>query len=123
MICENLENDILGNLLMKALSNPYLEWLDENQKTCRLEIVDRVFIGRVCKGIDETRRIIVSDLAVSRDHAEIIWSDSRLKIKDVSKNGTWVNGVRLAAGSAEYLEDGDIIRLGETSIAVRSSGV
>ena len=107
---------------MKALSNPYLEWLDENQKTRRLDIIDRVFIGRVCKGIDETKRIIVCDLAVSRDHAEIIRSDPRLKIKDVSKNGTWVNGVRLAGGSAEYLEDGDVIRLGETSIFVRYPG-
>jgi class 3 adenylate cyclase len=107
---------------MKALSNPHLEWLDEEQKTCHLEIVDRVFIGRVCKGIDETRRIIVCDLAVSRDHAEITWSDSRLKIKDVSKNGTWVNGVRLAPGSADYLADGDVIRLGETSIVVRFPG-
>ena len=57
--------------------NPYLEWLDEKQKTRRLEIIDRVFIGRVCKGIDETRRKIVCDLAVSRDHAEITWSDLR----------------------------------------------
>lgn len=104
------------------MSNPYLEWLDEKQKTRRLEIIDRVFIGRVCKGIDETRRIIVSDLAVSRDHAEITRSGSRLKIKDVSKNGTWVNGVRLAAGSTEYLSDGDVIRLGETSIFVGYPG-
>ena len=101
------------------MSNPFLEWLVEEQKACRLDIIDRVFIGRVCKGIDETKRIIVCDLAVSRDHAEIVWIDSRLKIKDVSKNGTWVNGVRLAAGSAEYLADGDVIRLGETSISVR----
>jgi adenylate cyclase len=107
---------------MRALSNPFLEWLDEKQKTHRLEVIDRVFIGRVCKGIDETRRIIVNDLAVSRDHAEVTWSGSRLKIKDVSKNGTWVNGVRLAAGSTEYLEDGDVIRLGETSIFVLYPG-
>jgi class 3 adenylate cyclase len=107
---------------MKTLSNPCLEWLNEEQRTCRLEVVDRIFVGRVCKGIDETRRIIVNDLAVSRDHAEVTWSGSRLKIKDLSKNGTWVNGVRLASGSAEYLVDGDIIRLGETTIVVRYPG-
>jgi pSer/pThr/pTyr-binding forkhead associated (FHA) protein len=83
------------------MSNPYLEWLDEKQQTRRLDIIDRVFIGRLCKGIDETRRIIVSHSAVSRDHAEIILSGSRLKIQDLSKNGTWVNGVRIAGGSAE----------------------
>lgn len=103
---------------MKDLSNPYLEWLDENQKTLRLEIIDRVFIGRVCRGIDETRRIIISHPSVSRDHAEIIRSGSRLQIKDKSKNGTWVNGVRLAGGSEVNLADGDIIRLGGTSVFV-----
>ncbi len=107
---------------MKDLSNPYLEWLDENQETRHLNIIDRVFIGRVCKGIDETRRIIVIHPSVSRDHAEIIWSGSRLKIKDTSKNGTWVNGVRLSGGSTEYLADGDVILLGETSIRVRYPG-
>jgi len=107
---------------MKAMSNPYLEWLDENQKTRRMEIIDRVFIGRLCKGIDETRRIILNHSMMSRDHAEIILSSSRLKIKDLSKNGTWVNGVRIAGGSAEYLSDGDVIRVGETSILVRYAG-
>jgi adenylate cyclase len=107
---------------MNDLSNPYLEWLDEKQKTCCIEIVDRVFIGRLCKGIDETRRIIVRHPMVSRDHAEIVFSDSRIKIKDISKNGTWVNGVRIAGGSSEYLVNGDIIRVGETSILVRYSG-
>lgn len=104
---------------MEDLSNPYLEWLDENQKTLRIEIVDRVFIGRLCKGIDETRRIIVRHSMVSRDHAEVILSGSRLHIKDKSKNGTWLNGVRLAGGSEEFLSDGDVIRVGETSISVR----
>lgn len=107
---------------MKGWSNPYLEWLDENLESCRLEIIDRIFIGRLCKGIDEMRRIIVSHPMVSRDHAEIILSGYRLKIKDVSKNGTWVNGVRIAGGSTEYLADGDVIRVGETSILVQYAG-
>ena len=101
------------------MSNPYLEWLDEKQEARCLEVIDRVFIGRLCTGIDETRRIIVNHSAVSRDHAEIILSGSRIKIKDESKNGTWVNGVRIAGGSAEYLNDGDVIRVGETSILVK----
>lgn len=107
---------------MKDLSNPYLEWSDENHKTFQIEVIDRVFIGRLCRGISEVRRILVRDPMVSRDHAEIIWSGSRLQIKDKSKNGTWVNGVRLAGGSAEYLVDGSVIRVGETSIRVRYGG-
>ncbi|NLD39231.1 MAG: adenylate/guanylate cyclase domain-containing protein [Desulfatiglans sp.] len=104
------------------MSNPLLEWLDESQKNCRLEVIDKVFIGRLCKGIDEAKRIILYNSMVSRDHAEIIWSGSRLKIKDLSKNGTWINGVRIAGGSEEYLNDGDVIRVGETLFAVRYPG-
>ncbi|MBN1905213.1 MAG: adenylate/guanylate cyclase domain-containing protein [Deltaproteobacteria bacterium] len=104
------------------MSNPCLEWLDINNETHRLDIIDRVFIGRLCKGIDETKRIIVYNSMVSRDHAEIIWSGSRLKIKDLSKNGTWINGVRIAGGSEECLNDGDVIRIGETLFAVRYPG-
>ena len=59
---------------------------------------------------------------VSRDHAEVILGGSGLKIKDKSKNGTWINGVRLAGGSEEYLADGDVIRVGDTSILVQNTG-
>ena len=96
------------------MPNPYLEWTDENQEMRRLEIVDRVFIGRICRGIDETRRIIIEHPSVSRDHAEINISGPRPQIRDMSKNGTWVNDVRLAAGSTKELADGDVVMLGET---------
>jgi class 3 adenylate cyclase len=32
----------------------------------------------------------------------------------MSKNGTWVNDVRLAAGSTKELADGDVVKLGDT---------
>ena len=96
------------------MPNPYLEWTDENQEMRRLEIVDRVFIGRICRGIDETRRIVIEHPLVSRDHAEINISGPRPQIRDMSKNGTWVNDVRLAAGSTKELADGDVVKLGDT---------
>jgi len=96
------------------MPNPYLEWTDENQEMRRLEIVDRVFIGRICRGIDETRRIVIEHPLVSRDHAEINISGPRPQIRDMSKNGTWVNDVRLAAGSTKELADGDVVKLGES---------
>ena len=99
--------------------SPYLEWMDENQEMRCLEIVDRVFLGRICQGIDDSRRIIVKHPAVSRDHAEINLAGSRPQIRDLSKNGTWVNDVRLAAGSTKSLEDGDVVNLGETRVYVR----
>ena len=101
------------------MPNPYLEWVDDNQEMRSLEIVDRVFIGRICRGIDETRRIIIVHPSVSRDHAEITISGPRPQIRDLSKNGTWVNDVRLAAGSTMSLEDGDVVHLGETRVYVR----
>lgn len=101
------------------MPRPYLEWMDENQEMRRLELVDRVFIGRICRGIDESRRIILKDPTVSRDHAEINLAGSQPQIRDLSKNGTWVNDVRLAAGSTRSLEDGDVVHLGATQVQVR----
>lgn len=100
------------------MQNPYLEWIDENQVMRRLEIVDRVFIGRTCKGIADTKRIIVSHDDVSRDHAEISLSGSRLQLTDRSKNGTWVHNVRVAPGSTKVLRHGDVVRVGDTLIYV-----
>jgi adenylate cyclase len=100
------------------MSNPYLQWLDNNHGMQRLEVVDKVFIGREWKGIDATRRIVVNHLMVSREHAMITFSDSNLQITDMSKNGTWVNGIHLTSGSFRTLNDGDVIRVGDTLIRV-----
>jgi len=94
--------------------NLYLEWSDEKNQIQRLEIIDKVFIGRTCKGVDTSKRILLEDPLVSRNHAEIFWTASHLQITDNSKNGTWVNGVRMTAGSFKALADGDSIRIGET---------
>lgn len=100
------------------MSKPYLEWVDENRQTQHLEIVDKVFIGRSCKGVDPKKRILVQDEQVSRDHAVISRRAEQLKITDRSKNGTWVNGIRLAAGASSKLVDGDKISLGGFSFRV-----
>jgi len=100
------------------MPKPYLEWIDENRQTQQLEIVDKVFIGRSCKAVDPQKRILVQDEQVSRDHAVISRRAEQLQITDRSKNGTWVNGIRLAAGASSDLADGDTIRLGEFSLRV-----
>jgi class 3 adenylate cyclase len=100
------------------MPKPYLEWLDENRQTQHLEIADKVFIGRSCKGVDPKKRILVQDAQVSRDHAVVSRRGEHLKITDRSKNGTWVNGTRLAAGASSQLADGDTISLGEFSLQV-----
>ena len=101
------------------MTRPYFEWIDENQEKRRLEVVDKVFIGRVCMGIEKTKCIIVKHRLISRDHAVITLCGSHLQISDTSKNGTWVNNVRLTAGSSQCLADSDEIQIGETVIRVR----
>jgi len=100
------------------MANPYLEWVDKDTQTHRLEIFDKVFIGRSCKGVDPQKRILVDHEQVSRDHAVISRGLKNLQITDMSKNGTWINGTRMAAGSSGNLVDGDTIRLGDFSCQV-----
>jgi class 3 adenylate cyclase len=68
--------------------------------------------------VDPQKRILVEDAQVSRDHAVISRSAKMLKIKDMSKNGTWVNGIRLAGGASSNLVDGDTISLGGLTLHV-----
>jgi class 3 adenylate cyclase len=102
----------------EIMANPYLEWVDKDPQTQRIEIVDKVFIGRSCKGVDPQKRILVHHEQVSRDHAVIRRGIENLQITDMSKNGTWINGTRMAAGSSGYLVDGDTISLGDFSCQV-----
>jgi adenylate cyclase len=103
------------------MSDPYLEWIDEQQCSQRLPIIDKIFIGRSCKGVDPQKRILVLNAQVSRDHAVISRRGKALKIKDLSKNGTWINGIRLAAGASCDLADQDIISIGGVSFQVIAS--
>jgi class 3 adenylate cyclase len=100
------------------MPKPYLEWVDDKHQTQQLEIIDKIFIGRSCKGVDPQKRILVQDAQVSRDHAVISRRAEDLQITDRSKNGTWVNGTRLAAGASSKLADGDTISFGEFSLRV-----
>ena len=100
------------------MPKPYLEWVDENQQVHQLEIVDKIFIGRSWRGVDPQKRILVQNEDVSREHAVVNRSAERLKITDMSINGTWVNGIRLAAGASSDLVDGDTISLSGLSLRV-----
>ena len=46
------------------MENPYLEWLDENGQAQRLEIVYRIFIGRICQGVEAQQLPGVEELSV-----------------------------------------------------------
>jgi ABC-type multidrug transport system ATPase subunit len=61
-------------------------------------------------GRGDENDIVVADLAVSREHAQIRHVGERLEIKDLkSANGTFVNGQRI---NNALLEDGDLIEIG-----------
>jgi len=95
---------------------PSLHWQDENGVPRRLPLTDKVFLGRICRGIEQTKCILVPNPSVSRDHAVIRLTRDGVAITDMSKNGTWINTVRMAPGATRQLEDGDLITLGRTSI-------
>lgn len=115
---EDEDDNLSGASGYDIMPTPYLEWIDKNERSQRLEIVDKLFIGRSCKGVDPQKRILVRKAQVSRDHAVISRRAKRLLITDRSKNGTWVNGVRLAAGSSSDILDGDVIGIGGLSFHV-----
>lgn len=96
----------------------YLEWIDQDGSKHRQPVIDKVFIGRGCKGLASDRCILVEEAAVSRDHAVVSWSGSSLEIVDMSRNGTWLNEVRMSPGALVQLKDGDKIRLGGMTIGV-----
>lgn len=100
------------------MSHPYLEWPNEDNQIKRLEIIDKVYIGRTCKGVDANKRVLLHSPLISRNHAEITRTAAHLQITDTSKNGTWVNGTRIAAGPPKDLKDGDVIIIGKSSFRV-----
>jgi tetratricopeptide (TPR) repeat protein len=67
-------------------------------------------IGRL-----ETCDLLLGDIKVSRHHAEINKQSASISITDLgSANGTFYNGQRLTAHRSQNLEDGDIIKIGDS---------
>ena len=56
------------------------------------------------------------DDLISREHALVAFRDNRVLIKDISSNGTWINGN--AVHSAAELRNGDNLTLGRTKFHV-----
>ncbi len=78
---------------------------------------DRKFIinkEEMTIGRDESCDIVINDPGVSRKHASIITGEGRHYIQDLdSRSGILVNGSR---GKNQVLEDGDIIKMGITTL-------
>jgi len=87
-----------------------------------MPIHDRIFVGRECAGIDPEHQVLIDDLTASRLHFEIRLDAARNAafIVDMSTNGTYVNGSRLARALAQPLRPGDWVTVGGTEFEFRS---
>ena len=84
-------------------------------------VLERLFVGRECAGIEPSSRLIIDRPNVSRDHFELR-ADPMIGITliDLSTNGTWVNGRRVERGEPLALSDGDRIELGDLELEFRT---
>lgn len=85
-------------------------------------ILDRIFVGRECGGIEDSRRVLIADPVASRTHFEIRLDHTRnlAYIIDTSTNGTHLNGVRLTRSAARAIRPGDRVTVGDTAFEFRS---
>lgn len=89
-------------------------------------LVDRIFVGRECAGVEDSRRIVLGDdLAISRNHLEIRvdQSLSRAVVVDTSSNGTRINGIRIERSVSVPLAGGDKIQVGSHVLEFRGEAM
>lgn len=98
------------------MAGSYIQWRDEHEQTHRRDLVDKLFIGRLCRGVDAEHCIRIDKPSVSRDHAVIQITRFGIELTDLSTNGTWLNGVRMALGSSRMLVEGDVIEIGQVRL-------
>ena len=74
---------------------------------------DRISLGRA-----ESNDVVVTDALVSREHLELRREGTSWLVRDLSRNGSLLNG--LALRGTQPLRDGDDIQLGRTVVAFSS---
>ena len=97
---------------------PFLVFRDDGRDQHILELDDRG--GRLSVGRAASNAVSLPwDTEVSRLHAELECIAGEWTVSDdgLSRNGTYVNGQRISG--RHRLRDGDLIRVGQTSIADR----
>jgi DNA-binding winged helix-turn-helix (wHTH) protein len=100
----------------RVVSGPTGCWLMAGQR--RLPLAG----GENIVGRDATAPVRLDDPAVSRRHARIAVNGTGTVIEDLgSKNGTFIDGQRLAAGPTA-LRDGSRIAFGSVLVTYRESG-
>ena len=101
--------------------NPYLEWTLPGQPYEQIEIVDKVFIGRTCKGIDPAKRIVLNLPSLSRNHAVIGDSTNVAFRLSGLANKVFANKILLCEQTANLVRDSMPLEdLGLTDVRGRS---
>lgn len=86
-------------------------------------VLDRIAVGRICAGVEESRRLIIEDPVASRTHFEIRLDLERTQafLVDSSTNGTRINGRRVSRALPHLIKGGDWVTAGDTELAFVSS--
>ena len=85
-------------------------------------VYDWLVVGRECAGIEERRRLLIDDPAVSRTHLELRldFNLDQAWLTDHSTNGTRLNGQRMERSVPVRIKPGDRVRLGGAELQFRS---
>jgi hypothetical protein len=110
--------ELRERLLAERNGDPFLVWRGKDGRQQLLTLypgLRRVTIGR-----GPSNDVALGwDTEVSRLHAELEQLGGEWTVTDdgLSRNGTWRNGDRISR--RQRLRDGDVVRVGQTAIAVR----
>ena len=99
---------------MSTTSLAYLvAWPGRNDEQS-IPIIDHLFVGRECNGIDDQHRFLIEDISVSRTHAEVHLDTKQDQawLIDRSTNGTWLNGARMERSVPVQIMPGDRVQVG-----------
>ena len=100
-------------MLIEDMKRPFIALLEDGEGRI-LDEVDQdkhfidsgIFIGRN----KDLVNMHFSDQEIGKVHSEIWKESSKIFIKDLnSKNGTWLNGIRLKADESKELSNGDVV--------------
>lgn len=93
------------NVQLVVIASPDAELIGRSFPILRSHVV----IGRA-----SSCDIVLMDRGWSREHAVIDYSEEGFRVRDVSANGTYVNGQRVSTSDGEPLFFGASIRVGQT---------
>jgi hypothetical protein len=109
-----LEDEDIAAWFFRGRLNTRLLSLDARVSEQDFYVVRKCMIGR-----DEQCDIVVQDRGVSRKHAELLFFDRRVWVRDLgSDNGTYLDGMQLTENLAVMLNSGSIIAVSEVEFRV-----